>query len=318
MKNSTVFNRKLVSKTGLEVYFSDFGAAITAIKVPVSEGGKTDVVLGFDTLEEYQKSFELPSQPFLGATVGLHAGRVKNGMYKDGDHTVQLEQNNGANHLHGGSETLSKRFWNLASESDNTLVYELDANHGKTKVTATYTVENDSIHACLQAETQENVLINLTQHSYFNLEGHTGDVTHLEMKINAHQILETSSDLIATGKFVAVEKSGYDFRDFHACPAEIDTSFVLDNGNPAAVLRNPRNGLSMEVSTNQPSVHVFVGGAHCNPIKGKGNTVYHTTSGICFEAQNFPDSPNHPDFKNGILKPGETYTNDITFTFKHK
>jgi len=298
----------------MQVTFCDFGAAITSIKIPLNDQ-IIDAALGFDDIEDYQNSYELPNKPFVGAVVGLHAGRVNAGKYSNGKQTVQLEKNTGKHHLHGGTINLSNQLWKLISHTDDEVTYSILTNNGKTQITAVYHIKDFCIKVLLSAKTDEEVLINLTQHSYFNLEGHDGDVTHLKMKINADCILETDSDLIPTGKFVEVKDSKFNFLEFNNCPAEIDTSFVLNNlDQPAAVLYNPINKLKMEIRTNQPTVHFFVGG-DCAPLKGKGMVSYHKTSGICFEAQNYPDSPNHINFKNGILLPEETYVNEIEYNF---
>lgn len=316
MKKKHSFFRKLKNKNGFDITFCDFGAVISSVKIPVSDTEKADVVLGFDQLEDYQESFTLSSQPFFGAVVGPHAGRVEFGRYRNGNKEVQLEQNAGMHHLHGGSINLSNQFWNLVFESEETLIYDMLINDNKTKITVEYFLdEENTLHTTLTAITEEDILINLTQHSYFNLEGHDGDVTNLKMKVFASEILEKNKYLLPTGVFLKTENTAMDFSDFKNCPAAIDTSFVLNNGECAAILKNEKNNWVMEVRTNQPSVHIYIG-AQCDPLIGKENTVYHKSSGICFEAQNFPDSPNHKNFKNGILKAGETYRNEIAFAFR--
>lgn len=314
MMNPSKNFTQIVSKKGMKVTFCDFGAAITSIKIPL-DSQVIDVVLGFDHIENYQKSYELNAKPFLGAVVGLHAGRVNGGKYNSGEQTVQLEKNIGKHHLHGGTLNLSNQFWKLISQTEDKITYSILVNDGKTQVTAIYHLKNFCIQVTLTVQTKEEVLINLTQHSYFNLQGHDGDVTQLKMKINADRILETDNDLIPTGKMLEVKDTKFNFLELNNCPAEIDTSFVLNNLNrPAAILYNPINKLRMEVCTNQPTVHVYVGGA-CAPLKAKGMVSYHNTSGICFEVQNYPDSPNHANFKNGIVLPEETYVNEIEYNF---
>ncbi|PWN61979.1 galactose mutarotase [Chryseobacterium phosphatilyticum] len=309
---SHLFLGKLINRKGFEVSFCNFGATITSFKVPISDGDQIDIVLGFDHVDDYKKSFELESRPFLGAVVGPHAGRVKSGKYMDDEIEIQLEQNCGEHHLHGGSLNLSNQYWEVVVKSDNRLVFEIVLNNGKTKYTAEYFLNDDTLFANLRAETKVNTLINLTQHSYFNLDGHQGIVSDLKMKLEAEKFLEKDSALLPTGKLVKTQSSDFDFSEFRRCPSQIDTSFVLTAKNPGAILKNEKNGLMLKVYTNQPIIHVYVGG-HTHPIIGKENTVYHTTSGICFEAQNFPDSPNHANFTNGILRAGEKYTNEIAY-----
>ncbi|MCS3529294.1 aldose epimerase family protein [Chryseobacterium sp. JUb7] len=316
MRKEKQFFRTLKNKNGVEITCCDFGAVISSLTIPVSENENLDVVLGFDTIEDYAESFMLVAKPFLGAVVGPHAGRVHFGKYKNGIQEIQLEQNHGPHHLHGGSLNLSNQFWNLVSAFESEIQYEILINDLKTKITAEYSLnDKNELNVVLQAVTEEDILINLTQHSYFNLDGHQGDVRSLKMQVNAEEVLESDDDLIPTGNFLTVQDTPFDFSILKTCPAKIDTSFVLRGEKTAAILTNERNGLTLKVETNQPSVHIYVGGS-CDHITGKENTVYHHTSGICFEAQNFPDSPNHENFKSGILKPGEKYSNEIKFTFE--
>jgi aldose 1-epimerase len=318
MDNATCF-RTLCNSNGIEATFCHFGATLTALQLPM-EDGHVDVVMGFPSVADYERSFQLPSPAYLGAVVGLHAGRVRNGAYRDGECLVQLERNlHGRHHLHGGSSNLSNSWWDLVAESEEALEYAITVNEGRTKVRVRYALgADDVLRVSMRATTEENVLVNLTQHSYFNLDGHQGDVTQQTVMVNASRTLETDADLLPTGRLLETNGTPFDFSTFQSCPAEIDHSFVLNGQRPAAVLKSATTGWSMEVDTDQPSIHVFVGGAHCNPIPGKDGAVYHRTSGICFEAQNFPDSPNHAAFRSGILRPGETYRNEIIFRFRRE
>jgi aldose 1-epimerase len=302
---------------GIEAEFISFGATLTALRLPLADGSKVDVVLGFPAVADYERSFSLTSPPFLGAVVGLHAGRLRDGAYRDGDRLVQLEKNlSGKHHIHGGSHNLSNAAWNVEEAAADKLRFFTVVNDGKTHVVVEYALGADNaLRVMMEAVTDESVLVNLTQHSYFNLDGHAGDVTRQRMMVNADETLETDADLLPTGRFLSVAGALFDFRQLQPCPATIDNSFVLRGGTPAVRLESARTGWTMEVGTNQPSIHVFVGGAHCSPLIGKDGAKYHRTSGICFEAQNFPDSPNHAGFRSGILRPGETYRNEIVFRF---
>lgn len=302
---------------GIEAEFISFGATLTALRLPMADGSKVDVVLGFPAVADYERSFSLPSPPFLGAVVGLHAGRLRDGAYRDGDRPVQLEKNlGGKHHIHGGSRNLSNTAWNVEEAAADMLRFSTVVNDDKTQIVVEYALGADNaLRVTMEAVTDENVLVNLTQHSYFNLDGHAGDVIRQRMMVNADETLEADADLLPTGHFLPVAGGPFDFRQLQPCPAAIDNSFVLRGGTPAVRLGSARTGWAMEVGTNQPSIHVFVGGAHCSPLIGKDGVAYHRTSGICFEAQNFPDSPNHPGFRSGILRPGETYRNEIVFRF---
>lgn len=313
MSQEQAFFTTLKNEKGIQVTFCNFGATISSIKIPMEEG-ELDIVLGFDKVEDYKRSFYLKQKPFLGAVVGPHAGRVNLGKFSDGENVIQLEKNHNGHHLHGGTINLSNQFWEVATITNDKIVFELSTNNGKATFRTEYVLILNTLHITLNAVTETDTLINLTQHSYFNLAGHDGDVTNLEMKMEASDTLEQDINLIPTGKLIPTKDSGFDFSEFKNCPSKIDTSFVLNGNQPAAVLKNKENGLTLKVFTNQPNVHVYVGGNTEN-ILGKEGVAYHDTSGICFEAQNFPDSPNHSNFRNGIVRKGEKYINKIAYEF---
>jgi aldose 1-epimerase len=185
-----------------------------------------------------------------------------------------------------------------------------------TQVTYTLTEENE-LNVEMQAKTTEDTIINLTQHSYFNLDGHSEDIMNQELVVNSSKTLETNIENIPTGRFFEIARSPFDFSAPKKCPTKIDNTFVLnDNENVSAILISKKNNLKMSVFTNQPAVHIYVGGNCFNQIKGKENASYHPLSGICFETQNFPDAPNHAHFPNPILKKDETYIHNTTFKFE--
>lgn len=305
---------QLKNEKGIEITFSNYGATITSLKLPVSEGEKVDIVLGFDKVEDYIESFTIDGKPFLGAVVGPHSGRVRLGRYIHKGKEVQLEQNMGMDHLHGGSVNLSNQFWQVDDIKEDRIVFKISQNDNKTHFTTEYQLTEDTLNVTIKAETEEDILINLTQHSYFNLNGHNGDVTDLKVKLNAEHYLETDENLIVTGNVIPTKNSEFDYSEFKNCPKAIDTSFVINENQPNAILKSESNGLSMEVRTNQPTLHIYVGGKSGN-ILGKDGVEYHTQSGICFEAQNYPDSPNHENFKNGVISAGESFINETSFKF---
>lgn len=325
LKNGEVIDiRTLTNTSGMELTVLDYGATIQSLKIPVGNQ-KIDVVLGFDSLTDYEKSFELNGTPFHGAVVGLHAGRIKNGEAEIENTLIQLQKNSGENHIHGGKVNFSNLKWKLIKIEGNnnpSFTYSLETPEnfngypGKIKATVQYfLLNNNSLKVVFSAETTKTTLINLTQHSYFNLDGQKGSVLNQELKINSKQYLETDKDLIPTGTIHSIEKSVYDcFKDFSNCPEEIDTTFPLKDFHAASLLSHSSN-LKMNVYTNQPSVHIYIGGTCQESTIGKENTNYHKHSGICFEAQNFPDSPNHLNFPSSILKKGDTYFSETIFEF---
>jgi len=319
-----VFCYNLSNKTGFEVEVINYGAVIISIKVPVSKKKNVDVVLGFDTLEKYVNSFNLPSAPYLGAIVGRYAGRINNAAFILNGNTIELTKNHGIHQIHGGVEGFSKALWEVKKRESNTIILEYISQDNEehfpgqltTQVTYTLTEENE-LKVDIMAKSTEDTIINLTQHSYFNLDGHSEDIMNQELVVNSSKTLETNIENIPTGKFFEIARSPFDFSSPKECPTKIDNTFVLnDNNNVSAILISKKNNIKMSVFTNQPAVHIYVGGNCFNQIKGKENASYHPLSGICFEAQNFPDAPNHAHFPNPILKKDETYIHNTTFKFE--
>ncbi len=319
-----VFCYKLSNKNGFEVEVINYGAVITSIKVPVSKSKKIDVVLGFETLEDYIQSFNLPNAPYIGAIVGRYAGRINNAEFILNGDKIELTKNHGVHQIHGGVDGFSKALWNVKNVTTNTITLEyISATNeenfpGKLTTQVTYNLtEENELRVDMIAKSTQDTIINLTQHSYFNLDGHSKDIVNQDLFVNSHKTLETNIANIPTGRFFEIDRSSLDFSSTKKCPIKIDTTFVLnDNDAVSAVLISKKNNLKMSVFTNQPAIHIYVGGNCFNQIKGKENANYHSESGICFEAQNFPDAPNHEHFPNAILKKGETHNHKTTFKFE--
>ncbi len=326
-ENQEVFCYTLANKQGMEVSIINYGATITSVKIPNPSGSKTDVVLGFDKLENYIKSFGLPSAPYLGAVVGRYAGRINKASFILNGEKIQLTQNHNAHQIHGGESGFSQKVWtvkHIPSNENQSITLEYLSCHkeenfpGELTVNITYTLtEQNELMVDFSAKSTEDTIVNLTQHSYFNLNGHQEDINHQKVTINADTILETTDELIPTGKFITLKNHTYDFSEPKESPVIIDNTFVLNNHN-AATLYGEKSKIKMTVITNQPAVHVYVGGNCFGQIKGKENADYHSTSGICFEAQNFPDAPNHSHFPSAILKKDECYTHQTIFKFENQ
>ena len=314
----------LFNKNGMQCDVITLGATVTSLKIPINKNEKVDVVLGFDNIENYINSFDLSSAPYFGAIIGRYAGRIKNATFRLNEKTIQLNKNHGEHNLHGGNSGFSLAIWNVVSVFDNsiTLHYISDNNEegfpGELSIEATYTLtEENELKVKMTAKSSEDTIVNLTQHSYFNLDGHLEEIINQELVVNSHQTLETNVENIPTGNFTEIKQTPFDFNIPKECPTKIDTTFVLDKENEiAASLFSKKNKLKMSVFTNQPAVHIYVGGNCFKQIKGKENASYHSLSGICFEAQNFPDAPNHEHFPSSVLKKRETYYNEITFKFE--
>ena len=317
-----VFSHTIRNSKGMELTAIDFGATITSLQIPMPNGEKTDVVLGFETLEDYVNSFNLPSAPYFGTVVGRYAGRINNGSFSIVEKNYQLEKNHGNNHLHGGKKGMSKAVWRMIKQEQNSLCFEhtsfaFEDNYpGELKVQVTYLLtENNELKITFLATTTEDTIINLTQHSYFNLDGNSSDILNHKLKINSKLILETNEEQIPTGNFIPLENHAFDFSDFKNCPESIDTTFVSKE-NEVGSLLSEKSNIKMTVFSNQPSVHIYIGGNCFNQIKGKNNIDYNTKSGICFETQNFPDAPNHSHFPNATLRKDEKYFHQTLFKFE--
>ena len=318
---------ELTNKRGMQLKVVTFGATITSLKIPLKNGSFIDVVLGFDTLEAYLNSFNINSAPYSGATVGRYAGRINNSTFSLNGKSIDLNSNNNGHSLHGGNIGFSQKQWKIknVNEGENpsiTLSYfspDGEENYpGDLSVNLTYTLsDQNELIIEYDATTSEDTLINLTHHSYFNLDGHNSTILEQDLTINSKKILETNEHSIPTGQFLNLENNPFNFNQAKKCPQTIDTTFVLNDGEKfSASLFNPKNNLEMLVSTNQPAVHIYVGGNCFNSIKGKENADYNHLSGICFETQNFPDAPNHDHFPNAVLRKGEVYLHKTRYKFQ--
>lgn len=325
--NKAVNSVQLTNKNGAQLNVVSYGATVTALKIPLKNGDLLDVVLGFDSLDDYINSFDLEGAPYLGATVGRFAGRINNAVFDLNEKTIQLNKNNNNHSLHGGKSGFSQKIWKIkyVNEGKNpsvALTYFSPDNQenypGDLSMELTYTLseENEFIIE-YRATATEDTIVNLTHHSYFNLDGHQFDVLDQELMVNSRKILETTDENIPTGRFLNLADSPFDFSQPKKCPSKIDNTFVLENEDKlAASLFSKKNNLKMSVFTNQPAVHVYVGGSCSNKIKGKENADYHSLSGICFETQNFPDAPNHEHFPSAVLRKGELYYHKTIYKFE--
>jgi aldose 1-epimerase len=322
-----IYSYELSNKNGMKLKVITFGGTITQLKMPIKNGEIVDVVLGFDTLEAYLQSFNLVSPPYMGATVGRYAGRIYNSTFSLNRKKFILNKNNNENSLHGGIIGFSQKVWSVKpvlanKDSSITLTYSSPAGEenypGNLEVELTYTLSEDNeLIIQYSAKTTEDTVVNLTHHSYFNLDGHTSSVANQELTVNTRRMLETTVGNIPTGRFLDLENTDFDFFTPKKCPSKIDNTFVLDRKEEfAASLFNKNNNLKMTVYTDQPGVHIYVGGNCFNALKGKESTDYHPLSGICFETQNYPDAPNNPNFPSAVLKKGAEYSHTTIYKFQ--
>ncbi len=330
----------LTNGKGMEVAITNFGGIIVALKVPDRNGKTDDIVLGYDTLDGY-----LTNKAFLGAIIGRYANRIAHGKFTLDGITYTLPKNDGDNTLHSGTEGFNKRLWTAKDVSTTKgqaleLTYlSADGEQGfpgnlSTKVVYTLSAEQNELTIAYSATTDKDTVLNLTNHSYFNLAGQgNGDVLNHRVKIVGDRITPVDATLIPTGELRPVKGTPFDFTQATAIGARIDQddpqiklgrgydhNWVLSTQPKrtpalAAEAYEPKSGRVLQVLTTEPGLQFYTGNFLDGTIQGKDGKVYNRRYAFCFETQHFPDSPNHPAFPTTELKPGQTYSTTTVFRF---
>jgi aldose 1-epimerase len=321
---------------GIEARICTYGGILVSLKTPDRGGHLDDVVLGFDQLNGY-----LALNPFFGALVGRYANRIANGSFMLDGVIYALATNNGPNALHGGVKGFDKAVWQ-ATRAGTASAPGLELNYlskdgeegypGNLRVKAVYSLTADhGLRLDFTATTDKTTIVNLTQHTYFNLAG-KGNILAHQVQIDADRFTPVDSGLIPTGELRPVAGTPLDFRKPTAIGARIDQddeqlqrgrgydhNFVLNHAlgdlDVIARVSEPTSGRVLEVLTTEPGVQFYTGNFLDGTIKGKGGQVYQKRSGFCLEAQHFPDSPNQPQFPTVTLQPKAVYKNTIIFRF---
>lgn len=341
MKDQNIEQYRLENSNGVVVELLNLGGIITSIKTPDSNGKIADIALGFDDPKQY-----LDRHPYFGAIIGRFGNRIAGGSFSLDDKDYQLAINNGSNHLHGGIKGFDKVFWDAESFSDinaSGVVLHYLSNHmeegypGNLSVSVTYTLTNDDIlKARYEASTDQKTIINLTQHSYFNLSGDfTAQIFDHELMLNADAFLAVDENQIPTGAYRAVAQTPFDFssfktmgKDFNAESNQLeigngyDHCFIINPSETAmveaAVVHHPKSGRVMKVFTDQPGVQLYTGNFLDNTLTAKNGGIYGPQTGFCLETQHFPDAPNQSNFPTTVLNPGESFTSETWFQFSVK
>lgn len=316
-----VYGYSIKNSQGMCLNVINYGATVTNLFVPV-DNGTTDVVLGFNSLEDYVNSFELGGSPYFGAIVGRVAGRIANAQFSLNELPVSLNANFGKHQLHGGFEGFSQKIWEVKSIAPNKITFYYLSKHGEEgypgnlQTNLTYEItEDNSWNITIEAICDADTTVNFTQHSYFNLDDKSNDLSNHKLRLQATQFVETN-DMIPTGNFVEVKNTDFNFNEFAKVPTSIDTSFVNATINECvACLQCNSNNLQLAVYTNQPSTHIYVGGKVSEALVTKNYKNYNSYSGICFETQFFPDAVHHPNFPSIILKKDEMFTHQTSYQF---
>lgn len=328
----------LKNKNGYEVAVTNYGGSLVAIMVPDKDGQVANVIQGHDNIQDAINSPE----PFLSTLVGRYGNRIAKGKFTLEGKEYSLSINNGPNHLHGGPTGFHARVWDAEQLSENSLkLHYLSADGeegfpGNLDMTVVYTFTDDNeLVIDYTGTTDKTTVVNMTNHGFFSLTGianPTPTIENLECEINADYYVPIDDTSIPTGEIESVKGTPFDFTTPHAVGERIDADhiqtkrgagydhcFVLNKKQPgeltfAARVVEPKSGRMMEVYTTEPGVQVYTDN-WADGYKGQHGATFPRRSAICFEAQHFPDSPNHPYFPSVVLKPGEVYTQKTIYKF---
>jgi len=335
MPDGTVVQLYTLKNGPLEARIITFGGILVSMKTPDRKGVAGDIVLGHDSLADYLGD----SGTYFGALVGRYANRIGHAAFSLNGVTYKLSKNDGDNTLHGGPTGFARRVWSAKEVPGGVELSYISKDGeegypGTLKATATYILTTNSLQIHYTATTDKPTVVNLTNHSYWNLKG-SGDILGNQLTIAADRFTPVDSGLIPTGELKSVAGTPFDFRKPTAVGARIDQNdpqlklghgydhnWVLNRSGKglemAARVEEPTSGRVLEVYTDQPGVQFYTGNFLNGSVKGKGGQPANLHSGLCLETQHFPDSPNKKSFPTAELKPGEKYETTTEFRFGAK
>lgn len=328
----------LRGENGIAMKVTNYGARIVAVCVPDKNGNPVDVVCGYNSLDEYVNNTDV----YFGAIIGRYGNRIAKGQFSVEGIEYRLEQNDGVNALHGGSNGFHRRVWKANQVADNKIDFEYVSIDGDAGYPGTLTIKmsyeltsDNAIDISYSATTDKTTVLNLTNHSYFNLsgEGSSTNADHV-VKINANYITAVDSTLIPTGELMPVEGTPFNFTSSATIAEKLvddhpqlslgggfDHNYVVNikgDLNTAAEVYSPTTGIKMEVITDQPGIQFYGGNFLDGSLVGKSGKPYQYRSAFCLETQCFPDSPNNPSFPSTQLKPGKEYRHTCIYKFSVK
>ena len=331
----------LSNNSGMEIRIITYGGIITSWTAPDKNGNYKDIVLGYNTLAEYEAE-----TPYFGALIGRYGNRIAKGKFSLGNQEYTLAVNNGVNHLHGGQKGFDKVVWDAKTiVSDATVSLELsylskdmeEGYPGNLETKVTYTLNNkDELSVNYEATTDKPTIVNLTQHSYFNLTADFNqDILGHELVINADSFLPVDNTLIPTGEFRDVTGTPFDFKTSKAIGIHIDNEniqlknglgydhcWVLNDQNTGvrfvASAYEPVSGRLLEVFSDEPGIQFYSGNFLDGTLPSKNKGMYQHRTGFCLETQHYPDSPNQNHFPSVVLLPGDEYASNTMFRFSVK
>jgi aldose 1-epimerase len=339
LADGTRIYRWSLENGGTRLKVLSYGGIIQSLEIPDRHGRYANVSLGYDTIEAY-----VAGTTFFGATIGRYGNRIANGRFTLDGTTYQLSVNDGANSLHGGAKGFNTRVWDVegfTSGSDVGLKLHYTSVDGEMgypgtlKVTVTYTLgASGDWRIDYEATTNKATVVNLTNHTYYNLAGEgSGGIYDHELTLAASRYTPTDSGLIPTGERAKVAGTPFDFRSAKPIGRDIrtahpqlvtakgfDHNWVLDKGITSrpvhfATLRDPSSGRTLKIATDQPGVQFYSGNFLDGTLTGPSGRTYRQGDGLCLETQHFPDSPNRPAFPSTVLRPGETYRTTTVHSF---
>ncbi|MET9431154.1 aldose epimerase family protein [Streptomyces sp. NPDC003036] len=339
LPDGTKVYRWTVENGGTRLKVLSYGGIVQALEIPDRHGRYANVSLGFDNLGDY-----LSATAFFGALIGRYGNRIAGGRFMLDSTAYQLSVNDGPNSLHGGARGFDRRVWDVepfTGPGGVGLVLRYVSADGemgypgtlRTTVTYTLTARGDW-RIDYAATTDRATVVNLTNHTYFNLAGEgSGSILGHELRLAASRYLPTDATLIPTGELARVAGTPFDFRRSKSVGEDIrtaheqlvtakgyDHNWVLDKGvtarpEPVATLRDPGSGRAMRIATTEPGVQFYSGNFLDGTLTGPSGRVYRQSDGLCLETQHFPDSPNRPEFPSTVLRPGETYRSTTVHSF---
>ncbi|MFJ6896083.1 aldose epimerase family protein [Streptomyces hokutonensis] len=313
LPDGTPVHRWTLERAGVRVRVLSYGGIVQSVEVPDRAGHAADVVLGFAGLDGYLSHPE----PYLGALVGRYANRIAGGRFPLEGVTCSLAQNNAPNSLHGGERGFDKRVWDVEPVEHGLRLSRVSGHGeegfpGRLDVSATYTLdESGALRIAYEATTDAPTVVNLTNHSYFDLSG-SGNPGGHELRLAASRFTPVDADLIPTGTLDDVTGTRFDFRESRKVGTGYDHNFALDKGlTPAPVeiaeLHDPASGRVLTIATTEPGIQLYTGDHLSDPFA--------PGAGIALETQHFPDSPNRPEFPSTELRPGEVYNSETVYAF---
>lgn len=311
---------------GMELTVLPLGATIHSLKLPDKKGRQVDIILGLKSVNDYVSPDYILNNAYLGSTVGRFAGRIREGKFEINGQAYRLHQKNEV-HLHGGKEGFDRKYWNVVEyqDSDNPFVKlsyisgDMEEGYpGSLEVSATFKVTDlNELIIIYEASSRHTTVANITNHAYFNLSG-KGSVLDHHLHVASDNILELQTDLLPTGKLIAVKNTPFDYRTTNLVGRQgftgLDDVFILKESIQQVSLYSESTGIRMRVTTNQPAAVIYTPPT-LDLLEIPERYMNFKYPAICIETQNYPDAPNHANFPSAIVSPDKAYTNRSVFAF---